>query len=122
MAGSFGTPTGLHAIADKIGGAQPSGMVFKNRVAVKHYSDYPSDEQKHNLITSRIIRLRGLEPGINSGNGVDSYERYIYIHGTNHEERIGQPFSKGCIEMLNVDVIHLFNIIDERDLICIHSD
>ena len=117
--GSFGTPIGLHAIAEKIGANEPAGTAFKSRLPEKHYSDYTPDEQKQNLITSRIVRLRGLEAGINSGNEVDSYQRCIYIHGTNHEELIGQPFSKGCIEMLNADIIHLFSRIEQEDLVWI---
>jgi lipoprotein-anchoring transpeptidase ErfK/SrfK len=71
------------------------------------------------LITSRILRLRGLEIGKNCGKGRDSYDRYIYIHGSNHEDRISQPFSGGCVEMLNADVIELFDQVDEGDLIWI---
>jgi hypothetical protein len=78
----------------------------------------PEDAQR-NLITSRILRLRGLEMGKNCGEGRDSYKRYIYIHGSNHEDRIGQPFSGGCVEMLNADVIELFDRVDEDDLILI---
>lgn len=48
-------------------------------------------------VTSRIMRLKGLEEGVNSGPGVDSYARFIYIHGTVFEERIGSPTSAGCI-------------------------
>ncbi|MGB0416496.1 MAG: L,D-transpeptidase [Coraliomargarita sp.] len=119
LADSYGTPTGLHAIADRIGDGQPEGMVFKGRVAVKHFSEFSDSEQQANLITSRILRLQGLEPGRNSGAGKDSYERYIYIHGTNHENRIGQPFSGGCVEMLNAEVIQLFASIAEGDLVWI---
>jgi len=117
IADSYGTPTGLHAIADKIGADQPKGTVFKGRVPVKHFSEFTESEQQANLITSRILRLRGLEPGKNSGPGCDSYLRYIYIHGTNHEDRIGQPFSGGCVEMLNNDVIELFATSQSGDLI-----
>lgn len=120
LADSYGTPTGLHTIADKIGKAQPEGLVFKGRVPTgKHFSVYSDPEAKGNLITSRILRLRGLEPGKNAGPGCDSYERYIYIHGTNHEARIGQPFSGGCIEMLNADVIQLFDQVNCGDLVWI---
>lgn len=119
-ANSFGTPTGLHAVADKIGSGAPEGMVFKGRVPTgKKFGEYDGEESAKNLITSRIIRLKGLEPDKNCGNGCDSYERYIYIHGTNHEERIGQPFSGGCVEMLNADVIELFDIIETADLLWI---
>ncbi|HKK18428.1 MAG TPA: L,D-transpeptidase [Opitutales bacterium] len=120
VADSHGTPTGLHEIADKIGNGQPEGMVFKGRVPTgRHFGNYGAEDAARNLITSRILRLRGLEPGHNSGRGRDSYERYIYIHGTNHEDRIGQPFSGGCVEMLNAEVIELFDIVESGDLVWI---
>ena len=120
LADSYGTPTGLHAVADKIGAGAPKGSVFKGRVPTGEiYSQVSSEHAKHNLITSRIIRLRGLEIGKNSGKGHDSYDRYIYIHGSNHEDRIGQPFSGGCVEMFNADVIELFDQVNEGDLIWI---
>lgn len=107
-------------MADKIGDGAPIGMVFKGRVPVgKLFSEFPEEAQQRNLITTRIIRLRGLEPGYNSGEGCDSYERYIYIHGTNQENRIGKPFSGGCVEMLNTEVIELFDVVAEGDLISI---
>ena len=119
-ADSFGTPTGLHALADKIGGDAPEGMVFKGRVATGQlYGDASTEDAERNLITSRILRLRGLESGKNSGVGCDSYERYIYIHGTNHEDRIGQPFSGGCVEMRNREVIELFDRVEAGDLVWI---
>ena len=117
---SYGTPTGLHTVADKIGAGAPEGTVFKGRVATGQvYSRVSPEDAERNLITSRILRLRGLEIGKNSGEGRDSYDRYIYIHGSNHEDRIGQPFSGGCVEMLNADVIELFNQVDQGDLIWI---
>lgn len=113
---SFGTPTGLHRIADKIGAEEKEGMVFKGRIPTgKHFCEYQGEEAEGNLITSRILRLRGQEEGHNAGPGCDSYDRYIYIHGTNHENRIGQPFSGGCIEMRNADVIELFDLIQSGD-------
>jgi lipoprotein-anchoring transpeptidase ErfK/SrfK len=39
-------------------------------------------------------------------------ERYIYIHGTNQEQLIGQAASSGCIRMRNADMIRLFDLID----------
>lgn len=118
VADSNGTPIGFHEIADKIGQDLPEGMVLKGRVPTgKHFVDYHGEEVARNLITSRILRLRGLEPGKNAGPGCDSYKRYIYIHGTNHEERIGQPFSGGCVEMRNADVIELFERVESGDLV-----
>ena len=120
LADSYGTPTGLHAIADKIGADAPEGTVFKGRVATGQiYSRVSPEDAERNLITSRILRLRGLEIGKNCGEGRDSYDRYIYIHGSNHEDRIGQPFSGGCVEMFNTDVIKLFDQVDQGDLIWI---
>ena len=54
------------------------------------------EENEKNLITTRILWLAGLEPGVNAGGAVDTYERYIYIHGTNHEHRLGAPASSEC--------------------------
>ena len=44
---------------------------------------------------------------------VDSLKRLIYIHGTNDEERLGEPSSKGCIRLSNNDVITLFDRVSE---------
>jgi len=119
VADSFGTPLGLHEVADKIGADAVPGMVFKGREPTRHFSEYDEQARATNLITSRILRLRGLEPGVNAGPGRDSYARYIYIHGTNHEERIGRPFSGGCIEMRNTEVIELFELLETGDLVWI---
>ena len=121
-ADSFGTPLGLHAIADKIGGDCPSGSVFRGRVPVAtHFAELEPNAREQNLITSRILRLKGLVPGINNGPACDSYTRYIYIHGTNHEDRIGRPFSGGCIEMRNADVIWLFERVAPGDFVWIDA-
>ncbi len=118
--GSLGTPRGLHEIAERIGAGQPSGMVFKSRVPTgRHFSEVPGSEQDTNLITSRILWLRGREPGVNLGGEVDTYARYIYIHGTNQESRIGEPLSAGCILMRNLDVIELFEEVRSGDLVWI---
>lgn len=124
---SLGTPRGLHEIAEKVGAGQPPGIVFKARVATgKHFSEFPPEEQERNLITTRILWLRGLQPGHNAGRNpagqaVDTYERYVYIHGTNHEERLGTPFSGGCVEMPNLGIIELFDQVRARDLVWIED-
>ena len=117
---SLGTPRGLHEIAERIGAGQPPGMVFKSRIPTgRHFSEFPDDIQQTQLITSRILWLRGLEPGVNRGGEVDTYERYIYLHGTNHEERIGQPMSAGCIELRNLDIIELYEQLRTGDHVMI---
>ena len=106
---SLGTPRGLHLIADRIGTGQPPGMVFKGRVATgHHYSELNEEENARNLITTRILWLKGAEPGYNLGGSVDSYDRYIYIHGTNHEDRIGSPASGGCVQLTNLEMLELY--------------
>ncbi len=113
---SLGTPRGLHAIAERIGAGQPPGMVFKGRVSTGlHFRELSEAENQANLITSRILWLRGLEPGFNSGGSVDSYERYIYVHGTNHEDRIGRPASGGCVQLRNLEMIELFEQVRSGD-------
>ena len=121
VANSLGTPMGLHSIAERIGAGQPAGMVFKARLPTGlHYSEVPLAEAgTGNLITSRILWLKGLEPGINSGGNVDTYKRYVYIHGTQHEERIGERLSAGCILMRNADVIELYDEVRVNDLVWI---
>lgn len=121
IANSLGTPRGLHEIAERIGGGQPPGMVFKSRVPTgMHYSEMEdSRPQPLNLITSRILWLRGLEPGVNSGGNVDSYSRYIYIHGTQREDRLGEPMSAGCVLMRNADIVELYEQVRVGDLVWI---
>jgi hypothetical protein len=120
--GSLGTPRGLHEIGERIGAGQPTGMVFKSRVPTgRHFSEFPESEAARQLITSRILWLRGLEPGVNRGGEVDSYDRYIYIHGTNHENRLGEPMSAGCVEMRNLDIIELYEEVRVGDLVWIED-
>jgi len=118
---SLGTPTGLHAIAERIGGEQPIGMVFRGRVPTgRHYREYlPEELETDDLITSRILWLRGLEPGANQGGDVDTYQRYVYIHGTRHEDRIGTPASAGCVRLRNLDVIDLYERVRVGDWVWI---
>src|ERR1051325_2878717 len=57
---SLGTPRGLHEIAERIGAGQPPGMVFKSRVPPGQlFTEIPGYENEENLITSRILWLRG---------------------------------------------------------------
>lgn len=113
---SLGTPRGLHEIAERIGAGQPPGMVFKGRVATgHHYGELSAAENERNLITARILWLRGLEPGYNAGGDRDSYDRYIYIHGTNHEDRIGSPASGGCVQLRNLEMVDLFERVRVGD-------
>jgi len=117
---SLGTPRGLHEIAERIGAGQPPGMVFKRRVSTgRHYREFPDGGSADDLITGRILWLRGLEAGINLGGDVDTYERYVYIHGTNHEDRIGEGLSAGCVLMRNTDIVELYETVRAGDHVLI---
>ena len=111
------TPLGVHRIKQKIGSGAPAGRIFKDRIDTG--IDWDRSSTEDNLILTRILRLEGLEEGINKGAGVDSYERYIYIHGTNQEELIGTPLSHGCVCLRNLDIIRLFEIVKEGTLVYI---
>ena len=111
---SLGTPIGLHLVCEKIGDGEPLGMIFKGRKPQGvRFFECDNGENQKNLITTRILRLDGLEVGINKGEGIDTYERYVYIHGTNHEEKLGTPTSSGCLQVSNKDILELFECLPE---------
>jgi len=114
--GSNHTPLGLHRIAEKIGGGEPAGTVFQSRQIVGHTSQPEFAGAK---ITTRILWLEGLEPGLNQGTNVDSHERYIYIHGTADQTTIGQPASCGCIHLADAELIQLFDLLPSGALVWI---
>ena len=108
------TPLGLHVIKEKIGTDVPINTLFISRINTKRTVNIENsrNKTKDDHITSRILWLDGLEEGKNKGKGVDSYSRYIYIHGTHEEGLIGEKASHGCIRMLNNDVIDLYNYVN----------
>tara|TARA_B100001094_G_C17836743_1_gene625927 strand:+ start:93 stop:674 length:582 start_codon:yes stop_codon:yes gene_type:complete len=119
--GSNKTPLGLHKIKEKHGKDVPIngkmvGRIFYNQIAAI-YKD--ATESKTDDITSRILWLEGMEKGKNKGKGIDSYNRYIYIHGTSEEGKLGTPASHGCIRMKNKDVIDLYNKVEVGTLVLI---
>jgi lipoprotein-anchoring transpeptidase ErfK/SrfK len=103
--GSFKTPTGKFRIAEKIGGGMPLGTVFKSRRPVKATKKALREED---LVMTRILWLDGLER-----RNANTHDRYVYIHGTNHEEKIGLPDSHGCVRMKNADLVELFEQVTE---------
>jgi UDP-N-acetylmuramate-alanine ligase len=114
---SFKTPPGIHQIKERIGAGAPVGRIFKERKDTG--IDWDQRSMEENLITTRILRLQGLEEGINRGVGVDSYERCIYIHGTNREDLVGMPLSHGCLCLRNRDIIRLFDMVSEGTILYI---
>ena len=118
-AGSNKTPLGRHRIKTKIGDDAPKYSIFIGRKDSGKLANM--NEGRDDLVTSRIMWLEGLEAGKNSGKGIDSYQRYIYIHGTAEEDAIGTPASHGCIRMYNEDVIDLYPRVDEGTLVTIQE-
>lgn len=118
------TPRGWHTIAEKIGHDQPintvfiarkpTGEIYSKKLACK----YPNRD----WILTRILWLKGLEPNFNNGIGCDTYQRYIYIHGTPDSEPMGKPYSHGCIRMHNTDLLKVFELIKENALIYISAN
>ncbi len=104
--GSLRTPPGWHRIQARIGAGSPNGAVFESRLPTGEV--WSGEPRADDLILTRILTLEGLEDGVNRGPGHDSLERYIYIHGTNHETALGRSASHGCVRMANADVIDLF--------------
>jgi hypothetical protein len=117
---SLMTPQGVHRVAEKYGHGAPAGRVFRDRLDTGlTWSIGDAGPAGEDLILTRILRLEGLEDGINRGPGIDSYERYIYIHGTNNEGSIGTPGSHGCVCMTSRDVIELFDTTAEGTIVFI---
>ncbi|HTM58445.1 MAG TPA: L,D-transpeptidase family protein [Candidatus Udaeobacter sp.] len=115
--GSLKTPPGWHRIHARIGEAAPTGEIFESRIATGR--TWTGEALDDDLILTRVITLEGLEEGVNRGPGVDSLERYIYLHGTNHEARLGMHDSHGCVRLANADVIELFDRVREGDRVVV---
>jgi len=119
--GSNQTPTGLHRVADKIGDNATLNSIFVSRKNTKKVLDLKKPYPKGDYILTRILWLEGTEEGVNKGEGVDSYQRFIYIHGTDEESKIGGPTSHGCIRMINKDVLNFFHRVHEGDFVYIRG-
>lgn len=113
--GSNQTPLGLHRIARKFGGGQPIGTIFRSRKT----AGFTWQGDAKALIVHRILWLEGLEPGLNRGGDVDTYRRYIYIHGFGDETTLGRPQSHGCIHVAAKDLMPLFDFLPIGSLVWI---
>jgi lipoprotein-anchoring transpeptidase ErfK/SrfK len=111
---SFKTPLGKHSIKEMIGEEAEINTIFTSRINTKRSATIIDqfEDTDNDYVTSRIMWLDGEEHGLNKGGNVDSFRRYIYIHGTHEEGLIGTKASHGCIRMFNYDVIELFNLVN----------
>ena len=111
--GSFKTPIGRFRVGEKIGSDMPHGTVFVGRVPLQPDEPQPATED---LVTSRILWLDGLDD-----HNANTRDRFVYIHGTKHEDKIGMTASHGCVRMRNADVIELFEMVDEGTPVIIEA-
>lgn len=124
--GSRKTPFGLHRVSEKIGEGTPHYGVFKGRKFIGKVWDKKTPRHKHkrDYIVTRILRLEGLEKGINKGFNnkgllVDSQMRAIYIHGTTMEWKLGHIATIGCVHLSSEDIVKLFNKVPVGTLVLI---
>lgn len=111
--GSGATPLGQHLVRARFGAGLPEGAVFAGRrfTGQIYNGTLAASDPQRDWMLSRILWLGGAEPGRNQGGNVDSFRRFIYIHGTPDSEPMGEPASHGCIRMRNTDVIALFESV-----------
>ncbi len=108
--GSNCTPRGLHQVRAKIGDGLPLGAVLRGRRWTQEIwsAELGAQFPGRDWILTRILWLSGCEPGVNRLGPVDTFRRYIYIHGTPDSEPMGVALSHGCIRLRNTDVLELF--------------
>ncbi|MGH8352262.1 MAG: L,D-transpeptidase family protein [Pseudomonas sp.] len=108
--GSGCTPRGLHQVRAKIGEGLPAGAVLRGRRWTGEVWSAALHEQfpGRDWILTRILWLSGCEAGRNRLGEVDTFRRYIYLHGTPDSEPMGVPGSHGCVRLRNADLLELF--------------
>ena len=121
--GSGCTPRGRHKVRAKIGAGTAPGSVFVGR---RHTGEIWTPELHaefpgRDWMLTRILWLSGLERGRNRLGCVDTFRRYIYLHGTPPVTTLGRPGSHGCVRMSNQDVVELFDLIPAGTEIEIHE-
>jgi len=122
--GSYRTPRGLHVIRAKIGAGQPVNSVFVNRrpTGEIYTPELARRDPKRDWILTRILWLSGCEVGFNRLGQVDTMRRYIYIHGSPDNTKMGLPGSIGCIRMRNKDLLDLFDGVKVGTLVEIREN
>ena len=121
QSGSLCTPRGRHVIRAMIGCGLPAGAVLQGRRPTGEFCSPAliAAQPGRDWILSRILWLCGCEPGRNRFGSVDTMQRYIYIHGTNHEDKLGTPLSAGCVLMGNHEIVELYETVRTGDLVLI---
>ena len=117
------TPRGRHEVRELIGEGAPLGAVFVGRRLTGEIctTDLQVAHRDRDWILTRVIWLSGMEEGKNRGGEVDTFSRYIYIHGTPDGQPLSEPRSHGCIRMCNADVVALFDQVKPGMLVQINE-
>ena len=70
----------------------------------------------------RILLVQSVEPQNTRRDQIlRRRKRFVYIHGTKHEDKVGTAASHGCVRMRNEDVIELFGMVDEGTPVVIEA-
>lgn len=123
IGGSGCTPRGHHCVRAIIGRGAAKGAVFVGRRATGEIWS-PALAERHpqrDWILTRILWLSGLEAGRNRLGCVDTFRRYIYLHGTPDEAALGTPASHGCIRLAGDDIIALADLAGPGTTVLIHE-
>ncbi len=121
--GSGCTPRGRHVIRAKFGDGAAAGTLFTRRRPTGEiwspelHAKFPGRD----WILTRILWLSGTEHGRNRLGCVDTFRRYIYLHGTPPTTRLGMPGSKGCIRVANTDIVELYDCLPVGTEVDLHE-
>lgn len=116
------TAVGLMKIARKIQapekyqvlvGKKPYNSVLKPNTLSKRIVD---GKPHYAEVTTGLIELVGLE-----NCNKNTFNRAIYIHGTNLENSLGKPASGGCVRTKNNDILWLINNIKNNTYVYVYS-
>lgn len=121
---SYKTPRGRHVVRAKVGaGLAPNAILRGRRPTGEQVTDKMiAAEPGRDWIVGRILWLSGCEVGRNRLGEVDTMARYVYIHGTPHEQQLGSPGSIGCVRMAGADVIELYELVPVGTEVLISED
>lgn len=107
------TPIGKHYVRACIGeglspyavlkGRRPTGEVW-HQTLMDAYPD-------RDWILGRILWLCGREKGINRGGQVDTFRRYIYLHGSPAWSVESRPSSHGCVRVSPEDMLSVYRLL-----------
>jgi len=111
--GSGCTPRGRHIVRAKIGAGLPLGAVLAGRRWTGEIWSEALAQQfpERDWILTRILWLSGCEVGRNRLGQVDTFRRYIYLHGTPDTQPMGIARSHGCIRLHSEPMRQLFELV-----------